>query len=113
VEKFPDISFKSSKVVTKGKDAYDVSGTLTMHGVSKEITVPVNFLGYAKTPRGEKAGFETNFTLNRKDYGIVWNQALDAGGTVLGDDVAVSVNIEANARPAGAPASPAPTPPSK
>jgi polyisoprenoid-binding protein YceI len=110
VEKYPEISFKSSKIVAKGKDAYDVTGTFSLHGVSKEITIPVTFLGYAKTPRGDKAGFEVSTTLNRKDYGIVWNQVLDAGGTVLGDDVAVSVNIEANARPAGAAAAPAATP---
>jgi polyisoprenoid-binding protein YceI len=104
--KFPEITFKSSKVVAKGNNAYDVTGTFTMHGVSKEITVPVTALGFVKTPRGEKAGFEVNTTVNRKDYGIIWNQALDAGGTVLGDDVTVSVNIEAN----GAPAAPAPSP---
>jgi polyisoprenoid-binding protein YceI len=107
VEKFPEITFKSSKVVPKGQDRYDVTGTFTMHGVSKEITVPVAFLGFAKTQRGEKAGFEINTTVNRKDYGIVWNQAMDAGSFVLGDEVTVAINIESDNRPP-APASPAP-----
>jgi polyisoprenoid-binding protein YceI len=96
VEKYPDITFKSSKVTPKGQDRYDVTGTLTMHGVSKEITLPVTFLGTVNTGRGEKAGFETSITLNRKDFGIVWNRVLDTGGTTLGDDVIVSINVEAN-----------------
>ena len=49
-----------------------------------------------KTPRGEKAGFETSFTLDRKDYGIIWNRVLDAGGAILGDDVKITISIEAD-----------------
>jgi polyisoprenoid-binding protein YceI len=108
-EKFPEITFKSSKVVPKGSNQFDVTGTFTMHGVSKEITVPVAFLGFAKTSRGEKAGFEVNTTVNRKDFGITWNQAMDAGSFVLGDEVTVSINIEADNRPP-APAASAPPP---
>lgn len=96
VEKFPDITFKSTKVTAKGQDRYDVTGNLTMHGVTKEITLPVAFMGIVNTGRGEKAGFETSTTLNRKDFGITWNRVLDAGGTTLGDDVVVSINVEAN-----------------
>ena len=110
VEKNPEITFKSSKVVAKGQDRYDVTGTFTLHGVSKEITVPVAFLGFAKTKQGEKAGFEVTTTVNRKDYGIVWNQAMDAGGFVLGDEVTVAINIEAGNRP---PAPAASAPPAK
>ena len=95
-EKYPTISFRSSKVAPKGKDQYEVTGTLNMHGVSKEITLPVTFLGFVKDPSGrERAGFETRANLNRKDYGIVWNKALDSGGMLLGEEVAVEINIEA------------------
>ncbi len=100
VEKFPEITFKSSKVKPAGKDKYDVTGTLTLHGVSKEVTLPVSF-GGVMTAKGRdgkeslKSGFETQVTLNRKDYGIVWNTVLDSGGTVLGDDVSVQIQIEA------------------
>jgi polyisoprenoid-binding protein YceI len=105
VEKYPEITFKSTKITPKGQNAYDVTGTFTMHGVTKEITVPVSFLGFMGSGPTEKAGFSADFTLNRKDYGIVWNRALDAGGTVLGDDVFISVNIEANPpKPATPPA---------
>ncbi len=101
VEKFAEITFKSSKVKAAGKDRYDVTGTLTMHGVSKEITLPVSFLGSVPTKdrqgrEGAKAGFETAVTLNRKDYEITWNRALDTGGFMLGDDVQVQINLETN-----------------
>jgi polyisoprenoid-binding protein YceI len=96
VEKYPTITFKSTKITpTKTKDTYDVTGDLTIHGVTKRVTLPVVFLGFVKDPWGnERAGFELETTLNRKDYGIVWNKALDQGGFVLGDDVKVSINLE-------------------
>ena len=95
VEKHPEITFKSKSVKKTGKDTYDVAGTLTMRGVSKEVTLPVAYLGAVKDPWGnEKAGFATEVTLNRKDYGINWNAALDNGGFVLSDEVKVSINLE-------------------
>jgi len=105
VEKYPEITFKSTKITPKGGDRYDVTGTLTMHGVSKEVTLPVTFLGFVSAGRmGDRAGFETSITLNRKDYGIVWNRPLDVGGTILGDDVLVSINVEANKKQPPSPA---------
>jgi polyisoprenoid-binding protein YceI len=95
VEKLPEITFKNSKIVATGKDHYNVTGTLTIHGVSKEVVLPVTFLGFVKDPWGnERAGFETAITLNRKDFGIVYNKILDNGGTLLGDEVNVSINLE-------------------
>jgi polyisoprenoid-binding protein YceI len=107
VEKFPAITFKSTSVAAKGSEAFDVTGDLTMHGVTKRVTLPVTFGGFMKTQRGEKAGFEIETTLNRKDYGIVWNRALDEGGFMLSDDVKVTINLEMNRKvetPAAAPA---------
>ncbi|HBL25868.1 MAG TPA: hypothetical protein DD490_03430 [Acidobacteria bacterium] len=96
VEKFPEITFKSESIKATGKDTYDVTGKLTMRGVTKTVTLPVSFLGKVKDPWGNnKAGFATETTINRKDYGIVWNAALDSGGVVLGDDVKISINLEA------------------
>ncbi|HEV8660454.1 MAG TPA: YceI family protein [Thermoanaerobaculia bacterium] len=96
VDRYPTITFKSTKVTpAKTKDTYDVVGDLTIHGVTKRVTLPVAFLGFVKDPWGnERAGFELNTTLDRKDYGIVWNKALDQGGFVLGDDVKISINLE-------------------
>lgn len=94
VEKFPLITFKSTAVKAKSKNDFEVTGDFTMHGVTKRITLPVTFLGFGKTQRGEKAGFEIETTIDRKDYGVVWNRTLDEGGVMLGDDVKVSINLE-------------------
>jgi polyisoprenoid-binding protein YceI len=95
VEKFPTMTFVSKKVAAKDADTLEVTGDLTIKGVTKPITIPVEVLGTAKTPNGEKAGFESTFTINRKDYGISWNRVMDSGA-VLGDDVKVTISIEAN-----------------
>jgi len=92
----PEITFKSTKMKATGKDNYQVTGTLTIRGVSKEITVPVTLLGEMKDPWGnDRMGFEVQTTLNRKDYNILWNKTLDAGGYLLGDDVTVALTLEA------------------
>ncbi|HYU25434.1 MAG TPA: YceI family protein [Thermoanaerobaculia bacterium] len=95
-EKNPEIHFKSTAIApSKTKDVYDVTGDLTMHGVTKRVTLPVEFLGYQKDPWGnERAGFQLETKLSRKDYGINWNKALDNGGFLVGDDVTVSINLE-------------------
>jgi polyisoprenoid-binding protein YceI len=93
-EKYPEITFKSSSVKATGKDKYSVAGTLTMHGVSKQVVLPVEFGGFGKDMQGnEKAGFELSTRLDRKAYGINWNKAVD-NGTLLGDEVAVTINLE-------------------
>ena len=94
---FPEIAFKSTKITSTGtKDLYNVTGNFTMHGVTKVLTIPVTFLGFGKDPWGnERAGFEIETTLNRKDFGINWNKALDQGGYLLADEVKVTINLEA------------------
>ena len=95
-EKNPEIHFKSTAIApTKTKNVFDVTGDLTMRGVTKRVTLPVEFLGFQKDPWGnERAGFEIDTKLNRKDYGINWNKALDNGGYLLADDVAIAINLE-------------------
>ena len=94
VEKFPEITFKSSKITKIDSDSYAVVGSLTMHGVSKEITLTVDFLGEMTAMGGTRAGYELTTKLNRKDFEVSWNRALDAGGFVLGDDVEIDINLE-------------------
>ena len=117
--KFPTITFKSTKIEKAGKAKFKVTGDLTMHGVTKRITVPVQVLGTMPFRGGQKAGFSTSFSLDRKDYGITWNKALDQGGTLLGDEVQIEIQLETGWEPPkpgeGAPAampkpSAAPTP---
>ena len=104
VEKYPEITFKSDKVVAKSKEEFDVHGQLNLHGVTKPVVLPVKLLGVGKGRRGELVGLEIATTVNRKDYGIIWNRVLDTGGMTLGDDVAVTIALEAEAAPAEAPA---------
>ena len=96
VATYPEITFESSEVVKTGDNAYDVKGTFRMHGVSKEVTLPVGFLGTVTDNRGNhKVGFEASASLDRKHYGLVWNRVIEGGGLVLGDDVDISINIQA------------------
>jgi polyisoprenoid-binding protein YceI len=95
VQKFPTVTFSSTQVAAKDGTTLNVTGNLTLHGVTRSITLPVSLLGAVKTPRGEKAGFETVFKIDRKEFGIIWNNVLDSG-PVLGDDVKVTIEVEAN-----------------
>jgi len=93
--KYPTISFKSSVVTPKSATRFDVTGDLTMHGVTRRITLPVEFLGFGKDARGnERAGFNIETTLDRKEYNITWNRLLDEGGLLLGDEVKVMIDLE-------------------
>src|SRR5215475_2880403 len=99
VATYPTLTFKSSHVAKTDDETYDVTGTLTIRGVAQEITLPVTYLGRAKDPWGNvRAGFETSITLNRKDFGLTWNAALETGGFLVGDDVRVTLSIQAIAR---------------
>jgi polyisoprenoid-binding protein YceI len=112
--KFPEITFSSKKVVAKGKDAYEVSGDLTMKGVTKPVVLTVTANGFASDGHGgQKAGFDVAGKINRKDFGVSWNSIVD-GNAMLADDVEILITVEANkkkaeaaAPPAAAPAAPA------
>jgi len=96
VDKYPALTFDSTKIVRRGDALFDVTGNLTIRGVTKEIVLPVSYLGSARDPWGnEKLAFETGITLNRKDYGLTWNAALETGGFLVGDEVKVDVSIQA------------------
>ena len=96
VEKYPTMTFKSKKVTAAGKEKFKIVGDLTLHGVTREETFLVDFGGIIKDPWGNmRAGFSATTTLNRKNYGIIWNKTLDAGSLMLGEDVNVSLQVEA------------------
>jgi polyisoprenoid-binding protein YceI len=99
VDKYATITFVSHAIAVKGQDRYDVTGTLTMRGVAKEVVIPISFLGTATDPWGnQKIAFEGEVTLNRKDYGLNWNAAIETGGVLVGDEVKVSLSIQAAAK---------------
>ncbi|HXM71197.1 MAG TPA: YceI family protein [Thermoanaerobaculia bacterium] len=97
VEKFPTLSFVSTKVTPKGGDTFDVTGNLTIKGVTKTITIPASFLGEMKTKMGERAGFRSAFTIKRSDYGV------SGGAGIVGDDVNITIRVEAVRETAAAP----------
>ncbi|MDH7570881.1 MAG: YceI family protein, partial [Armatimonadota bacterium] len=86
----------SRSVRATGKNRYEVAGDLTMHGVTKRVVLNVTYSGAMKDQRGaQRVGFSANTRLNRKDFGITWNRVLDAGNTILGDEVDVTLEVSA------------------
>ena len=105
VEKYPTLTFTSTKVTAGEGGKLVVQGDLTMRGVTKPVTLDVKFLGSGPTFQGaQKSGFEATTKVNRKDFNIVWNRTLDQGGAMLGDDVEIKIGIEADSKPAEVPA---------
>ena len=105
--KFPEITFSSTKVVAKGADTYDVTGDLTIRGVTKPVVLTVTANGFASDGRGgQKAGFDVAGKVNRKDFGVSWNKVVDQNA-MLSDDVDLLITVEANKKGADAPAAPA------
>jgi polyisoprenoid-binding protein YceI len=96
VDEFATLTFASTQIVPTGGDRFDVTGDLTIRGVTKRVTVAVSHLGRATDPWGnERIGFEAEFTINRKEFGLLWNAALETGGFLVGDDVRVALSVQA------------------
>jgi polyisoprenoid-binding protein YceI len=93
-DKFPTITFESTEVKKDGNDQVLV-GKFTMHGVTKEVSLPFKLKGPIKGPMGNTIlGLEINAKLNRKDYGLTWNKVIEAGGLMVGEDVTIQINGE-------------------
>jgi polyisoprenoid-binding protein YceI len=94
VTRFPTMTYKLKNARKQG-DTFTAVGDLTLRGVTKEVTLVVALNGVAKDPWGNtRAGFSANGTLNRKNFGMVWNKTLDTGGLVVGNDVQIHLEIE-------------------
>ncbi len=96
-ENFPTITFRSTNVeVDANGESGKVTGDLTIHGVTKSVVLDVNYLGTAKSPYGQTAaGFEGSTKINREDFGLTWNMALETGGWLVGKDISVELSVEA------------------
>jgi len=103
-EKHPTITFKGNNVNLIGKNEFSVTGDLTIKGTTKKATLDVRYLGQWETPwwvgkedKGPKtrAGFVATTKINRQDFGVSWNDKLDKGGVVVGDDVLITIDVEA------------------
>ena len=96
VDSFPKITFKSTGVDARGT-SLTVAGDLTMRGVTKPVTLTGDFGGVTGSPepRRQRIGFSASTTINRLDFGVSWNRAVEGGGVLLGNDVEITINIEA------------------
>ena len=95
VEKYPTIRFTSRGITRLDGERYAVEGVLELRGIAKPMTLEVSYHGVARDPWGnERAGFATEAIVNRKEFGMVWNAALDNGGVILGDEVTLTIDLE-------------------
>jgi polyisoprenoid-binding protein YceI len=95
VSKYPTITFTTKRVEKHGEDTVLV-GDYTMHGVTKELSLPATLSGPIKDPMGStRIGLEARAKLNRKDYGLTYSKALETGGMIVGDEIEIEINAEA------------------
>lgn len=91
----PAITFESTEFKKESGDDFKLTGNLTMHGVTKPVTLNVEYGGTIKDPWGNtRAGFTVEGKINRKDFDLNWNSAIEAGGVMLGEDVKVHANVQ-------------------
>lgn len=96
VEKTPALTFRSTGIQRTSDGTFAVTGDLTIHGVTRSVSFDAFLLGKAKDPWGnERIAFEAETTINRKDFGLTWNAALETGGFLVGDEVTISVSVQA------------------
>jgi len=96
VEKFPTLTFKSTSIRSLGDRDYEVSGDLTIRGVTKPVTLSVDDVsGPSKDPWGnQRIGLSASAKVNRKDFGFVWNAPLELGGVLVGDEVTITLDVQ-------------------
>ncbi len=108
-EKNPNLTFKSDKPIAMVNKKAKVPGVLNMRGVSKPVVLEVEYIGAVTDAWGnDRVGFNATTTVNRKDFGIIWNKALDKGGVTVGEEVTIHIDGEAIKEKAAAPAAAAP-----
>jgi polyisoprenoid-binding protein YceI len=96
VEKFPQLHFRSQRIEPVNATHYRVIGDLTIRGVTREVAIDAEYGGRGKDPWGnERVGFVAKTSLDRKDFGLTWNQALEAGGILVGDRVDIELDVQA------------------
>lgn len=99
VERFPTLEFASRAIRDNGDGTYAVQGDLTIHGTTRPVELDLEYLGVSPDPwGGTRAGFEAKTEISRKDFGLEWNVALEAGGFLVGDKVQIELGIEAVAQ---------------
>lgn len=101
VEKYPTINFRSTRVEQVNEERFRLIGELTIRGVTREVSLDVDYGGRGKDPWGnERAGFSARGAIDRKEFGLKWNQALETGGVLVGDRVDIEIEVELVRTPA-------------
>jgi polyisoprenoid-binding protein YceI len=96
MDQYPQIVFASTGVVAVDESTFELSGDLTIKGVTKPVTIPFTFEGAAQDPFGnQRIGFDGTVTISRKDYGITWNAALESGGVLVSDKIVLEFEVSA------------------
>lgn len=96
VERYPEMTFKSTQVEAAGSDRLRVGGQLTIKGVTRDVPLEVEHPGQVKDPWGnERAAFTAKTSIDRRDFGLTWNQQLETGGVMVGDRIDIEIEIEA------------------
>jgi polyisoprenoid-binding protein YceI len=95
VERYPTLAFESTGVTDVNGKQGKLAGRLTIHGVTKPVVLDVGFLGQGKDPWGNvRAGFAATLIIDRRDFGLSWNEVLETGGFLVGDEVAIRIDAE-------------------
>jgi polyisoprenoid-binding protein YceI len=95
VEQFPAITFKSTSISKTGEDSYDVTGDLTMHGVTRPVTLKTEVTPEIPSPFGGfKVGVSSTATIDRGQFGMTWNQAIESGGVMVGKEIHLMIDLE-------------------
>jgi polyisoprenoid-binding protein YceI len=96
MDEYPTITFRSTSVVPQGDSTLEVTGDLTIKGTTQSVTIPFEFEGAATDPFGnQRIGFEGSVTINRKDYGVTWNAALESGGVLVSEKITLEFEVSA------------------
>src|SRR5438132_6409404 len=96
IERFPTITFKSTRIEHAAHEQYKMTGDLNISGVTRPVTLDVVYSGQGKDPMGNvHAGFSAQTIINRKDWGLTWNLALETGGFLVGEEVKIALEVEA------------------
>jgi len=96
MDEYPEITFVATGVTPTGANGFDLDGDLTIRGLTNAVTIPFEFEGAATDPFGNlRAGFEGSVTINRKDWGITWNAALETGGVLVSDKIVLEFEVSA------------------
>lgn len=96
VEKYPELTFESTNVEKLDDEKYRVTGNLTIRGITKEVVLDAEYLGGGKDPWGnQRIGFQAQTSIQRKDFGLSWNQVLEAGGVLVGEKIEIALDVQA------------------